>query len=112
MSENEKQQICKYYRDGACIAQGELKVACWVPAIEKCRFRKNPKFDKVTEMQHDIKWILKSIIDLSRLIVNTAYGEKTLIDKKENIDLINIIIEEAEKRIESLKEKMWVVREE
>ena len=105
-----EQQVCKYYRNGACIAQGELKVACWVPAIKKCRFRENPKFDKITELQHTVLRLLK-FIQYNMIIdcVGMKNGMPILIRLKENTHGIGEWIKEE---IESLKEKMWAVREE
>lgn len=108
MTENE---VCPYLHKRMCTAQGELKVMCgteykykrrildeneqekWLDTV--CRYAENPTFDRVTELQNDMIFVFQA---LQSLLLLQPAGE--------------VVINQINKRIKSLKEKMRWVREE
>ncbi|RLD11836.1 MAG: hypothetical protein DRI44_02610 [Chlamydiae bacterium] len=60
--------LCKYYdkETRICRAQGDSKTICLVPTIEKCQFRDNPKFDRLTLLEKRIEKIERVIEALGK----------------------------------------------
>ena len=95
MSE-ENVNVCEYYHKGICLAQGQypFPVGCtgagYIGDVNPCKFAKNPVFDSVTELQHDMLWIYEQLFRVRDINLSSRA--------------------QIGGRIEALKEKMRFIR--
>ncbi|MHA1795575.1 MAG: hypothetical protein ACTSUK_05650 [Promethearchaeota archaeon] len=101
-----KEEKCPYFNNGICLAQGQydFNVICGVSYKnengEICKFARNPQFDRLTELQNVVLWILKEL---------EKRDEDVLVDEY-RIQTYTTPIKEIKKQIKELKQKMRYIR--